>query len=216
MPPDHENNKFRMSLLVYRCFPYKSRRKTSFLITWDFCANVCLLTNDVFFCLLSLFNKNVYWFVMLATAKHLSSSFKSWELRPIQWFYLEFFSNFAVYYVYLCRIQYEIDCSDFQMSVTSFLRRLSVDSDSPKSSRSSRESRDSRESPRHAPSRRSRLVASIDSARRRFSLQHCNDFYHHLQAVAMMRDPQRLDVGSLPDLQEVGDWTSLVVLKHKM
>ncbi|EYC24517.1 hypothetical protein Y032_0013g1942 [Ancylostoma ceylanicum] len=88
------------------------------------------------------------------------------------------------------------------MSVTSFLRRLSADSDSPKSSRSSRESRDSRDSPRHATSRRSRLVASIDSARRRFSLQHCNDVYHHLQAVAMMRDPQRLDVGSLPDLQE--------------
>ncbi|CAJ0601642.1 unnamed protein product [Cylicocyclus nassatus] len=95
------------------------------------------------------------------------------------------------------------------MSVTSFLRRMSVDSGSPKPSRSSRESRDSRDShesrdsPRTATSRRSRLVASIDSARRRFSLQHCNDVYHHLQAVAMMtHSSQRPDVGSLPDLQE--------------
>ncbi|KAK6747432.1 hypothetical protein RB195_000557 [Necator americanus] len=88
------------------------------------------------------------------------------------------------------------------MSVTSFLRRMSVDSGSPKSSRSSRESRDSRESPRHPTSRRSRLVASIDSARRRFSLQHCTDVYHHLQAVAMARDHEQLDAGSLPDLQE--------------
>ncbi|KAK6024600.1 hypothetical protein OSTOST_09587 [Ostertagia ostertagi] len=50
------------------------------------------------------------------------------------------------------------------MSVTSFLRRMSVDSESPKSS--ARSSRESRESPRKSIPRRSRLVASIDSARR--------------------------------------------------
>ncbi|VDM71516.1 unnamed protein product [Strongylus vulgaris] len=103
------------------------------------------------------------------------------------------------------------------MSVTSFLRRMSVDSDSPKSSRSNRESRDSRDSPRNTTSRRSRLVASIDSARRRFSLQHCNDVYHHLQAVAMTHSSQRLDVGSLPDLQDVSyfDWLEVKMLSNK-
>ncbi|VDL73219.1 unnamed protein product [Nippostrongylus brasiliensis] len=84
------------------------------------------------------------------------------------------------------------------MSVTSFLRRMSVDSDSPKSS--SRSSRESRESPRKTVSRRSRLVASIDSARRRFSLQHSNDAYNHNNTL---QHHDRLDVGSLPDLEEV-------------
>ncbi|XGW28716.1 hypothetical protein V3C99_008479, partial [Haemonchus contortus] len=76
---------------------------------------------------------------------------------------------------------------------------MSVDSDSPKSS--ARSSRESRESPRKSIPRRSRIVASIDSARRRFSLQHSNDDYHQMQATAL-RDKDRLDVGSLPDFYE--------------
>ncbi|VDP17463.1 unnamed protein product [Heligmosomoides polygyrus] len=87
------------------------------------------------------------------------------------------------------------------MSVTSFLRRMSVDSDPPKTS--SRPSREGRDSPRKATSRRSRLVASIDSARRRFSLQHSHEVFHQLSTTALS-GKNRLDISSLPNLEEVG------------
>ncbi|KAK5966863.1 hypothetical protein GCK32_002010 [Trichostrongylus colubriformis] len=87
------------------------------------------------------------------------------------------------------------------MSMTSFFRRMSVDSESPKPS--TRSGRESRESPRKSIPRRSRIVASIDSARRRFSLQHSNDDYHRsIMQATTLRDKVGADVGSLPDFNE--------------
>ncbi|CAD6195092.1 unnamed protein product [Caenorhabditis auriculariae] len=108
------------------------------------------------------------------------------------------------------------------MSVASFLRRrFSMDAHSGSASQkqapcstATRPLRDSTwepsssdlRSPRlvGASSRRSRIAASLDSARRRFSLQPSTppvvDYHQHMQSIAL-REKHAHDVGSLPDLQ---------------
>ncbi|CAB3409747.1 unnamed protein product [Caenorhabditis bovis] len=93
------------------------------------------------------------------------------------------------------------------MSVSSFLRRFSIDIDNCSSSSSS--------SLTQAPAkRRGRIAASIDSARRRFSLQHgpahpshlnsVDQDPVHLQSIAL-RGKGRKQNGSLPDLMQKRD-----------
>uniref|UniRef100_A0A1I7UD09 BSD domain-containing protein n=1 Tax=Caenorhabditis tropicalis TaxID=1561998 RepID=A0A1I7UD09_9PELO len=89
------------------------------------------------------------------------------------------------------------------MSVTSFLRRFSIDVENVSSSSSAPGSASS-----SGPTkRRGRIAASIDSARRRFSLQHgtgngSGQDPVHLQSIAL-RGRGKGENGSLPDLIEL-------------
>ncbi|ULT94325.1 hypothetical protein L5515_010805 [Caenorhabditis briggsae] len=90
------------------------------------------------------------------------------------------------------------------MSVTSFLRRFSIDVENTGGSSSS--SAPGSASSSGPTKRRGRIAASIDSARRRFSLQHgsgtCRDQDPvHLQSIAL-RGRGKGENGSLPDLME--------------
>lgn len=104
------------------------------------------------------------------------------------------------------------------MSMSSFLRRLSVETgfstpssptsdrkeSTPPLSRSSISARESRSLGGIKNNRRSRLVQSIDSARRRFSLQHNGGIINDKEGISITeRIKRRRELGSLPDLLEV-------------
>ncbi|KAE9418859.1 hypothetical protein Angca_001623, partial [Angiostrongylus cantonensis] len=82
-------------------------------------------------------------------------------------------------------------------SMTSFLRRLSVDSDSSKSGELS--NRECHEHLSGTTSRRNCLTVGIERVRRRFSLQPCNELHSHLQGIPL----GEANIGSLPNLEEV-------------
>ncbi|EFP07247.1 hypothetical protein CRE_13534 [Caenorhabditis remanei] len=91
------------------------------------------------------------------------------------------------------------------MSVTSFLRRFSIDVENAGGSSSS--SAPGSASSSGPTKRRGRIAASIDSARRRFSLQHGSGTGRdqdpvHLQSIAL-RGRGKGENGSLPDLMEL-------------
>ncbi|KAJ1351458.1 hypothetical protein KIN20_007464 [Parelaphostrongylus tenuis] len=81
--------------------------------------------------------------------------------------------------------------------MTSFLRRLSMDSDSLKSSEVS--NRVSHEQTSMMASRRNYFAAGIEMVRRRFSLQPCNDLPNHLHGITL----GQTNNGSLPNFEEV-------------
>lgn len=88
------------------------------------------------------------------------------------------------------------------MSVTSFFRRFSIDVDNVGGSSST--SAPGSASSSGPTKRRGRIAASIDSARRRLSLQHGAGGQDpvHLQSIAL-RGRGKSENGSLPDLIEV-------------
>lgn len=103
------------------------------------------------------------------------------------------------------------------MSMTAFLRRLSVETgfstpssptsdrkdSTPPLSRGSISARESRSVIGGKNGRRSRLVQSIDSARRRFSLQHNGGIVNENGGSITEKIKRRRELGSLPDLLEV-------------